>query len=269
MRLLPLLLTSAVLLVGSAHAADKHLFTQSEQLKEGLIALRSGDKVKAWDLMFPLAQSGDVQSMFYLGEMMISSPEYGDNLERALKFFTVAAAKGHEGAKQQLERVKKLIAQKGSSAIPTIAGLSGLPTEDDIAKANAQLTKYKAEVLRFTDNEVEAAQIPRIEVMVFIAKPDASTESLYRATQELENQFGTKVKTQFFVVINPADWNASSPPIGGTNLPPNGFTPDFKGQLAAQHGVRKLPSVVVLPPGGQAKVVDDLSTLSNLISSLL
>lgn len=269
MRFLHLLLISAVLLTSSAYASDKPLLTQSDQLKQGLVALRSGDKSKAWELMFPLAQGGDVQSMFYLGEMMLRSPEYGDNLERAVKFFSVAAAKGHAGAKQQLERVKKLIDQQANNGVPTIAGTSGLPTQADIAKANAQLAQYKAEVLRYTDNMVDLPQIPRIEVMVFIAKPDATAESLYRMTQGLEDQFGAKIKTQFFVVINPADWKPDGPPIGGTNLPPKGFTPDFKGQLAAQHGVKKLPSVVVLPPSGQAKVVDDLSSLSSLISTLL
>lgn len=269
MQLLPSLLTSALLMVGSAQAADQPLLTQSDQLKEGLTALRSGDKAKAWDVMFPLAQSGDVQSMYYLGEMMVRSPEYGDNLERAVKFFTVAAAKGHAGAKHQLERVRALIEQKASNTLPGIAGMSGMPSEADLAKANALLAKYKAEVLRYTDTLVDVPDIPRIEVMVFIAKTDATAENLYRMTQGLENRFGTKIKTRYFVVVNPADWKHDGPPTGGTKLPPQGFTPDFKGHLAAQHGVSRLPSVVVLPPNGQSKVVDDLSSLSTLISGLL
>lgn len=269
MRLLPLLLTSVLMLSGAAYAADQQLLNQSDKLKEGLAALRSGDKAKAWDVMFPLAQTGDVQSMYYLGEMMLRSPEYGDNLERALKFFTVAAAKGHAGAKHQLERVKALVEQKATNALPGIAGMNGIPTEADFAKANAALAKYKAEVLRYTDNLIDVPEIPRVEVMVFLAKTDATAETLYRMVQGLENQFGSKIKTRFFVVINPADWKPDGPPIGGSNLPPNGFTPDFKGHLAAQHGVSRLPSVVVLPPSGQVKVVDDLTSLSSLISSLL
>lgn len=267
MQCLLMLLTSLLLVATSAYG-DPQYYTQPEKLKEGLAAMREGDKAKAWEVMFPLAQAGDVQSMFYLGEMMLRSPEYGDNLERATKFFTVAAAKGHAGAKEQLERVKQMIAQKSQQGVTTIAGLNGLPSKAELDRANSQLAKYKADVLRFTDNMVETPAIPRIEVMVFIAKADSTAESLYRMTQSLESRFGNKIKTQFFIVINPNTWRQDSP-AGGTNLPPNGFTPDFKGQLAAQHGVRKLPSAVVLPPSGQATVVDDLSSLSNLISGLL
>lgn len=269
MRCLLLLLTSTILITSLSHASDKTLLSQSEQLTQGLSAMRTGDKSKAWEMMFPLAQAGDVQSMFYLGEMMLRSPEYGDNLDRAIKFFTVAAAKGHKGAQEMLPRVRSMIEQKTSGAIPNIAGMNGVLSKAELDKANAKLAQYKAEVLRYTDNIVENIDVPRIDVMVFIGNTDANTERLYSMTQRLENQFGTKIKTRFFVVINPAEWEPSSPPIGGTNLPPKGFTPDFKGQLAAQHGVVTLPSVVVLPPNGKARVVNDLSSLSTLISSLL
>ena len=269
MRFLTSLFISISMACSLAHADPKQLLTQSEDLKAGLVALRTGDKSKAWELLFPQAQAGDVQAMFYLGEMMIRSPEYGDNLERAAKFFAVAAAKGHAGAKQMLPRVQKIIAEKSSGALPSIAGTNGLPSKAELDAVHAKLSKYKSEVLRFTDTNVETPDIPRIEVMVFLARTDATAERLYTITQSLENQFGSKIKTRYFVVINPADWKPESPPTGGTNLPPKGFTPDFKGNLAAQHGVRQLPAVVVLPPSGQAKVVDDLSSLSTLISSLL
>lgn len=269
MRLLHLLLSSALMLCGIAHAADKTMLTQSQQLKDGLVAMRSGDKAKAWELLFPQAQAGDVQSMFYLGEMMLSSPEYSDYLERAVKFFTVAAAKGHAGAKEMLPRVQAMLEQKTSGTPPNIAGMSGTPTQAEIDRVNAQLAKYKSEVLRYTDAIADATDIPRIEVMVFLAKTDATAERFYSITQGLENQFGTKIKINYYVVINPAEWKPDTPPIGGTSLPPKGFTPDFKGQLAAQHGVRHLPAVVLLPPSGQAKVIEDLSSLSTAISSLL
>ena len=249
--------------------AEESAVQPAEQLKAGLAAMRSGDKGKAWELLFPLAQSGEVQSMFYLGEMMVRSPEYGDNLERAFKFFTVAAAKGHEGAKAMLPRVKAMLEQQVSGALPTIAGTNGVPSKAGIDAANAKLEKYKAEVLRFTDNMVESVEIPRIDVLVFIERTDTTAERLYGITQSLERQFGNKIRTKFFVVINPDSWKPGTPPTGGSALPPNGFTPDFKGNLAAQHGVTKLPSIVVLPPSGQPKVVDDVSSLTSTISSML
>lgn len=270
MRFLPLLFTSALLLANPSFAEQPQRMAQSEELKAGLMAMRTGDKSKAWELLFPQAQAGDVQAMYYLGEMMLRSPEYGDNLERAVKFFTVAASKGHAGAKEMLPRVKKILAERTSGALPTIAGANGVPSQADINTMQAKLAKYKAEVLRYTDVVTDIpAEMPRIEVMVFLAKTDATAERIYKMTQGLENQFGTKIKTRYFVVINPAQWQPEAPPTGGTAFPPKGFTPDFKGNLAAQHGVRKLPSIVVLPPSGQAKVVDDFSTLTTLISGLL
>lgn len=269
MRLLPLLLSSALLINGSAEAAETRMATQSPELKQGLVAMRGGDKSKAWEMLFPLAQAGDVQAMYYLGEMMLRSPEYGDNLERALKFFTVAAEKGHAGAKALVPRVKEMLIQAKSGALPTIAGMSGTATKAEIDNANARLAEYRAKVLRYTDIVTDGPDIPRIEVMVFLAKTDATAERFYGVAQGLESQFGNKIKVRFFVVINPSEWKPDGAPVGGTKLPPNGFTPDFKGQLATQHGVRNLPSVVVVPPNGQEKVVDDLSSLSNLISNLL
>ncbi len=269
MRLLLLLLTSALIFSQPVLASEAEEISPAEQLKSGLIALRSGDKGKAWELLFPLAQAGDVQSMYYLGEMMLRSPEYGDNLERAFKFFKVAASKGHDGAKAMLPRVKSMIEQKVNGGIPTIGGANGIPSKQDIDAVNMKLAQYKAEVLRFTDNMVETPDIPRIDVLVFIDKTDSTAERLYTMTESLQSKFGSKIRTKFFVVIKPAEWKTDSPPTGGTSLPPVGFTPDFKGSLAAQHGVKKLPSVVVLPPNGQPRVVDDLSSLSNLITSLL
>ena len=269
MRFLTLLVISILLTVGSTSADEQITPTPAEQLKSGLVAMRSGDKGKAWEILFPLAQSGDVQSMFYLGEMMLRSPEYGDNLERAIKFFTVAAAKGHEGAKAMLPRVKSMLEQQTSGALPTIAGANGVPSQADIDSANAKLKKYKAEVLRFTDNIVESVDLPRIDILVFLERTDSTAERLYDVTQSLERRFGNKIRTKYVVVIRPDAWTPDSPPTGGSSLPPNGFTPDFKGNLAAQHGVKKLPSIVVLPPSGQARVVDDVSSLTSTITSML
>jgi hypothetical protein len=269
MRLLHSLITSLLLLAGAANAGDSLVDEQSQGLKDGLTAMRSGDKTKAWALMFPQAQRGNVQSMYYLGEMMLRSPEYDENLDRALKFFTVAASKGHAGAKAMIPRVKSMLAQTLTTGDPTIAGMSGVPSKLEIDQLNTKLAKYKAELGRFTDNPAEALDIPRIEVMVFLEKADSTAERFYAMTQALEQQFGTRIKTRFFMVINPSEWSAERSQLSVTSLPPNGFTPDFKGHLAEQHGVRSLPAVVILPPNGQPKVVSDLSSLSSLITNML
>lgn len=269
MRFLSLLFSSALLVCGVVSASEKLHLDQSEQLKEGLVAMRQGDKTKAWELLFPQAQAGDVQAMFYLGEMMVRSPEYEDHLERAVKFFTVAAAKGHAGAKEMLPKVKEMLVNKQSGGLPTIGGASGVPTPDEIEQVNRQIARYKSEVLRFTNTLTDTADTPRVEVMFFLSQADAATDRLYRLAQGLEEQFGNKIKTSFIVVINPSEWKPDTPPIGGTSVPPSGFTPDFQGQMAAQHGITRLPAVVLLLPSGQSKVVTDLSSLSPQITSLL
>lgn len=269
LRLLSLLISSVLLVCGPAHALEFKMLPQSEKLKEGLVAMREGDKAKAWGLLFPQAQAGDVQAMFYLGEMMIRSPEYSDNLERATKFFTVAAAKGHAGAKDMLPRVRAMIEQKANGTLPNIANMSGIPSPEEVNRVNKQLAMYKSEVFRFTDTVADATEASRLNVMVFLDRADSSSEKLYSIAKGLENQFGSKIKTSFFMVIQPASWKPDSSPIVGTSLPPTGFTPDFKGQMAAKNGVSHFPAVVVRTPKGHTRIVDDLSSLSTVISSLL
>lgn len=257
-----LLFGSALLLSLSAHAE----LALPEQVKAGVAAMRQGDKTKAWELLFPEANKGDVQAMYYLGDMMLRSPEYDSHLERAAKFFAVASARGHEGAKTLLPQVKQMIEQRTSGALPTIAGASGLPSAKDLAESKARFDQYTREVLRFTDH---LPSIPRLEVLVFLNQADAATEQMYKLSQSLQNQFGQKINVKFFVIIKPADWNPEATPIGGTSVPPIGFTPDFKGHLAAQHGVQQAPAVVLLPPSGRATVITDLGSLAHHITRLL
>lgn len=256
------LLGSGLLLSLSAHGS----VGLTDEVKAGIEAMRKGDKAMAWELLFPEANKGDIQAMFYLGDMMLRSPEYADHLERAMKFFMVAGARGHEGAKTLIPQVKQLIEQKASGGLPSIGGASGMPTGKDLAEAKARFEQYSKEVLRFTD---QLPSVPRLEVLVFLNHADAATERMYQLSQSLQQQFGQKIQVKFFVIINPADWKPESAPIGGTSVPPVGFTPDFKGQLAAQHGVHKAPAVVLLPPSGRPKVIGDLNSLANQITSLL
>ncbi|MCF5381948.1 hypothetical protein GIW05_00230 [Pseudomonas syringae] len=269
MRLLSLLISSVLLVCGPAHALEIKMLPQSEKLKEGLVAMREGDKAKAWEILFPQAQAGDVQAMYYLGEMMIRSPEYSDNLERANKFFSVAAAKGHAGAKDMLPRIRAMIEQKANGTLPNIANTAGMPSPEEVNRVNKQLALYKSEVFRFTDTIADATEPSRLNVMVFLDRADSTSEELYRIVKSLENEFGTKIKTSFFMLVQPASWKPDTSPIGSTSLPPTGFTPDFKGQMSAKYGVNHFPAVVVRSTKGQSRTVDDLSSLSTVISSML
>lgn len=268
MRYLLTLLISAFL-VSTQVSAQSKPFSQSDQVQNGLAAMRSGDKSKAWEILFPEAKKGDVQAMYYLGDMMLRSPEYSDNLDRAMKFFAVAAAKGHAGAKEMLPRVRDIISQKASGALPTIAGTTGIASQEELDLANAKLKKYTADVLRFTDSSAIQTQIPKVEILVFIAKADAAAEKLYKITKDLDSQYGAQIKTKFFINLNPSDLNPQLPPFGGTSFPPNGFSPDFKGQFAQRHGVTNFPTVILKPLNGKEMTVDELPSLPSLLSSML
>lgn len=240
-----------------------------EHLAEGLTAMRQGDKEKAWELLFPYAKAGDVQAMFYLGDMMLRSPEYGDNLERAMKFFTVAANKGHQGAIKLLPQVQQLIAQKAAGGLPTIAGASGMPLQRDIDRVTQELEKYKREVLRYTDAPIMSAGVEKLEVLIFVDQSGPTLDRFSQILKSLQSQFGDRIRTRFYVSIDPSNWTPESTPIGASSIPPGGVMPDFRGQIAASHGVTRTPAIVVVPKNGTKTVVTDLNSLPNLISRLL
>lgn len=236
--------------------------TLSPQVKEGVAAIRAGDKTKAWGLLFPEANKGDVQAMFYLGDMMLRSPEYGDHIERSISFFSAAAARGHTGAKELLNQAQSILAKKTAGTLPSIAGVSGMPTQQELATARARFDKYKREVLQYT-NGLNSDGLP---VKVFLNYADLSTDRIYKLSKELETRFGKLINVQFYVVIDPAEWR---PAAGTSTIPPVGFTPDFKGLIAAKYAIGKPPAVVLTPTNGKPILVKDLGKLTQHISSLL
>lgn len=267
MRALALLLTSLTILCFPAHANEQGP-NQDQRVGEGMMLMLKGEKQRAWEVLFPEAKAGNVVAMFHLGTMMLKSPEYPDNLERAEKFFSAAAARGHEGSKALLAQVRQSLEAKKQGLPPGIAGASLLPTKEELAEAAARAEKYKQEVIRFTGLSPQIA--PKVEVKAFLSDSSAAIEEMYEIAQGVKNKFGDSIKIEFIVVIDPGTWSpdkSQAPSI--SKVPPVGFQPDFGGRMAAQYGVRQTPALVVTPANGRPKVISNPQSLLSEISALL
>lgn len=267
MRVLKLLLISGLLIACQSSFASNGL-NQDQRVGEGLMLILKGEKVRAWEVLFPEAKAGNEVAMFHLGTLMIKSPEYPDNLERAEKFFKAAADRGHKGSKAMLVRVQQQLATKQKGTPPSIAGFSGQPTQNDLNTANKRVEQYKAEVLRFT-GLVETIE-PKVEAKLFTSTDASSSQQIYDLAESVKLKFGEKVKVSVFVVIDPSKWSpGQNMPEGATKPAQIGFTPDFKGAHASEYGVRQIPAVVLVPSKGRPRVISDPRTIENEISNLL
>ncbi|KKN96195.1 hypothetical protein LCGC14_0171250 [marine sediment metagenome] len=243
-------------------------YQENTHLQEGLAALRAGQKIEAWNLLFPYAQRGDVQAMFYLGDMMMRSPEYQDHLQRAIEFFRVAAEKGHAGAQKLLPQAQRILESKLSNAPRLIAGASGIPLENEIESVNRSLEAYKQNVLAFVDSPATTGNIPRVEILYFMPGADSAINSLYAKSQELAQRFGTEIKSRYFVNINAEDLRQGMT-AGMSSLQNSGMTPDLGGEIASRYGINTLPAFVIVKADGTYSVEYSLSSLSQKLINIL
>lgn len=266
MRVLVRLVVSLLLTASVAHAAPEPL-TEDQRVGEGLMLILKGEKDKAWEILFPEAKKGNVVAMFHLGSMMMRSPEYPDYLERAEQFLKAAAQRGHPGSKVLLGQVETMLKKKSAGTPTLIAGVSGGPTDEQIADAKRRVEKYKKEVLRYTGY---VAQIPyKATIKVFLPQSGESVESIYSSVNSITSRFPDAIKIEYYVVIDPAAWKPDRTSVASTKLPPSGFTPDFKGAIAATYGIRSVPAIVVAPAQGNAKLLSDPNQLISEITKLL
>jgi hypothetical protein len=266
MRVLVRLAVSLFFTTSIAFAAPEAL-TEDQRVGEGLMLILKGEKDKAWQILFPEAKKGNVVAMFHLGSMMMRSPEYPDYLERAEQFFNAAAQRGHAGSKVLLGQVETMLKKKSVGTPTLIAGVSGGPTPEQIADAKRRVEKYKNEVLRYT-GYVE--QVPyKATIKVFLPQSGESAESIYSTVSSLTSRFPDAIKVEYYVVIDPAAWKPDRSSLPASKIPPNGFTPDFKGAIAATFGIKSTPAIVVAPAQGNAKVISDPNQLFSEMSNLL
>jgi TPR repeat protein len=266
MRVLVILAASLFFTISSVQANPEPTPDQ-KIVSEGLMLILKGEKQKAWELLFPEAKKGNVDAMFHLGSMMMRSPEYPDNLERAEQFFTVAAQRGHVASKTFLAQIEELKKKRASGPSTLIAGVSGGPTPEQLADAKNRVAKYKAEVLRYTGF---VDQVPaRATIKVFLPQSGPAIEAIYNQVTALNSQIPEGVKIEFFIVIDPAKWQQEQETNSISKIPPSGVMPDFKGEIASTYGITSTPAFVIAPAQGKARVVSKASDLIPELSKFL
>lgn len=255
----------ASLWLGAAQAEPLRS-TQDQRVGEGLMLMLKGEKQRAWEILFPEAKAGNVIAMYHLGVMMTRSPEYADHLQRARKFFSAAAERGHKGSAAMLDQVNGLLARAGE--IPGIAGSSGVPLPSDLAAAKEAYAKAQNQVGRFVG--ALPSSLPQVTVKAFVTENAASMQNLIVAAQEAKARFGDKVSFQFYVVIDQRQWNPRTVFTASTgSMPITGFRPDLNGEEAAKYGVRTMPAIVFIPERGQPRILASVKDVISEVSSVL
>lgn len=237
-----------------------------QRVGEGIMAALKGEKQKAWDILFPEAKSGNIIAMFHLGNLMLRSPEYPDNLARAAKFFKAAADRGHKGSAAMLAQVEGMIARKNGT--PTIAGTSGVPLPKDIEGAKQAYARMQANVGRFV-GELETVA-PIATVKMFIADNASNAGDLVEISKDAKARFGDKVAFEYFVLIDQANWDPRrvfTPASAG--VPLTGFRPDMNGVEARKYGVRSTPAIVLVPQQGKPKLISSAQSVITELSAVL
>lgn len=262
----PYLWLLVISLVSPHVTADTGKSTSDQRVGEGLMLVLKGEKEKAWNLLFPEAKAGNVIAMYQLGMLMVRSPEYEHNLEKARKFFAAAAERGHKGSAAMLSQVEGFIAKQG--ATPQIAGASGIPVPKDIESAKLAFTKAQERVGRFVGDLQTGT--PKATIKAFITDDASSLADLIEIASKVKARFGDKVEFQYYVLISQAGWNPKTVFTSASeSLPITGFRPDLNGGEAAKYGVRSTPAIVLVPENGQPKILSGVQSVISELSSVI
>ncbi|MHC5194952.1 sel1 repeat family protein [Pseudomonas frederiksbergensis] len=246
--------------------AEPQPTTQDQRVGEGLMLSLKGDKEKAWKILFPEAKAGNVIAMYHLGMLMLRSTEYPDHLERAQKFFSAAAERGHKGSAAMLKQVEALMATDG--APPTIGGTSGVPLPKDIESAKAAYAKAQAQIAKY--QMLQPTVPPQATIKAFISDNAASVKDLVEISEQTKARFGEKVDFQFFILIDPQNWDPKRVFTSASgSIPMVGFRPDLNGDEARKYGVRSTPAIVLIQANGKAKIINDAQSVISELSTAL
>lgn len=240
--------------------------TTDQRVGEGIMAVLKGEKQKAWDILFPEAKKGNVIAMYHLGDLMLKSPEYPNNLERAATFFKAAADRGHKGSAAMLSQVQGMLGQRGQT--PTIAGTSGVPVPTDIEGAKQAYARMQTQIGRFVGEQRSAE--PAATIKMFITDNASIAADLVQVANDAKARFGDKVDFQYYVLIDQANWNPRrvfTP--AASNLPLTGFRPDMNGSEARKYGVRSTPAIVLVPQKGQYKILSNAQSVITELSAVI
>jgi hypothetical protein len=261
-----LLLVSLTLAAPQALAEEKSDLTADQRVGEGLMLMLKGEKSAAWEILLAEAKQGNAAAMFHLGNLMMRSPEYEDHLGKALKFFTAAAARGHNGAEALRNQVSAALDTRQTES-PTIAGVSGMPTEEQIEEAKRRISEHTAQAVKFTGFVTDG---PRVKITAFAENNAESISRLSSLVSSAKAQFSDAIGVDFYIIVDPKSWNVSQTQIiRASDMPEDGFMPDLGGRIATQYGVRKAPAFVIQPQNGMPRIISDPSSLLSEISSSL
>lgn len=240
--------------------------TTDQRVGEGIMAILKGEKQKAWDILFPEAKNGNVIAMYHLGDLMLRSPEYPNNLERAAKFFKAAADRGHKGSAAMLAQVQGMLGQSGQT--PTIGGASGVPVPTDVEGAKQAYARMHSQIGRFVGEQKTVE--PLATIKMFITENASTAGELVQIANDAKARFGDKVDFQYYVLIDQANWNPRRvfTPAAG-NLPLTGFRPDMNGSEARKFGVRSTPAIVLVPQKGQPRILSDAQSVITELSAVI
>ena len=99
-------------------------FVQADQLSEAKAALDSKDYKKAYELLSPLAEAGNVDAETKLGIMYVNGQGVEADFNKGLKLIMAAANKGYESAQTAALNVSLEIAKSGNtSAMYNVGGM--------------------------------------------------------------------------------------------------------------------------------------------------
>lgn len=267
-RTLLLFVSSLLMWSFSAGLVAQSSSNAQDSLSAGLQSIREGNKTEAWHKLFPLAQQGNNAAMFFLGEMMVRSPEYPDHLERAKQFLNTAASRGHKGAAALLQQVDEIIKRQAQALAPTIAGASGIPTDGDRAALQAAYEKYKNEVLRYTNVSHDMASGVKHELNVFLSQRDAGASTLYDELNKIMTDSKDVIKSNVFLVLDASSWNPDEKIFNALPFTVGGVLPDWGGKIAAAHGAKSTPAYSISHPSGERTTSYDLNQIRHKIQEI-
>lgn len=237
-----------------------------QRVGEGMMLMLKGEKQKAWDILLPEAKAGNVIAMYHLGGLMLKSPEYPDNLNRAARFFKAAADRGHKGSAAMLAQVQGMIDRQGG--VPSIAGTTGLPIPKDVEGAKQAYARMQAQVGRFVGQQQTTT--PLATIKMFITENANTAADLVEIADQAKARFGDKVAFEYFVLIDQATWDPRrvfTPAI--SSLPLTGFQPDLNGEEARKYGVHSTPAIVMVPQQGRPKILSSAQSIITELSAVL
>jgi TPR repeat protein len=85
-------------LILAAALASISTGTMADDFQNGLLAMLKGDNETAVATFRPLAESGNADAQYHLGFMYQTGSGVKRSEKEALRWFSAAAAQGHEGA---------------------------------------------------------------------------------------------------------------------------------------------------------------------------